>query len=304
MSHHTIFLTITVMTQQVTSDDALLKALELVVKNVDKISTLRRSSTQTEGAYRIQQLEAEIERVKKVNQTLHKTLSAISTATPQSTVPSDSLVLTAVGHYPEDSIPYDSIFDDGDWPKKLDNHAEMVLSIQAEATGFRVNGIRALENTRTTELEYVADCTVTGGVGNKHTLQFRLVFAIELEGGIRRQIVKYEPGDLTMFTKQQREALKAFRGPYTINRDQLGFFFPFMTTVLRDLDEKDEVGVLILLQIQSQSLAQQISHTSPEPISEDEKNDEQAPQQTSRCLPEKMLVDRDEEGNYTPSQDL
>ncbi|KAK7020644.1 hypothetical protein VNI00_017682 [Paramarasmius palmivorus] len=231
------------MNQQATSDEALLQALELVVKNVDKIQTIRRNVAQADGTFRIQQLEAEIQRLRKVNRTLHETLSTITTATPQTTVPSDSLVLTVDERYPDGSVPCTSMFVEGDWAKKLDKHAELVLSVQTEVTGFRVRSIEAVEDEGTGILRYIADCVMSNGIDDQiRVLPFSLTFVMEHdeESGGQHSAVQYTPGDHSHLSKDQRQRLKQFASSYTITRHQLPLFYPFILDVLRDIDHTSE----------------------------------------------------------------
>ncbi|KAK7017500.1 hypothetical protein VNI00_018629 [Paramarasmius palmivorus] len=59
------------------------------------------------------------------------------------------------------------MFVEGDWAKKLDKHAELVLSVQTEVTGFRVRSIEAVEDEGTGILRYIADCVMSNGIDDQ-----------------------------------------------------------------------------------------------------------------------------------------
>ncbi|KAK7053384.1 hypothetical protein VNI00_004010 [Paramarasmius palmivorus] len=234
------------MNTEAPTSDAFINALDLVVKHIDQFKSLTKAATQDEKGHRIKELEKEVDRLKKVNQSLIKTLSCMKLASPPGTVPVEAVILTAPSAYPHYEHAYTSIFEDTvDWPKLMDRHAELVLSLQCELTGLTVLRMSAKIDEENAVIAYSADCrlvlkTVSATkTTTRQTLTFKLDFVKKDNNGTPEDMVQYTPGSIMHFNTDQRRRLGKFGMPFSFTRDYMYLLLQVMQQTLGDIDRED-----------------------------------------------------------------
>ncbi|KAK7020752.1 hypothetical protein VNI00_017607 [Paramarasmius palmivorus] len=221
--------------------DVLFDALDVVIKNIDTIKSLRRAVPDSELSRMNQELRQENRRLTVLVETMQKAMANMSTATPPTSMPIDAEIYTAPRRHPDFVQAYTDIFKPTDWQTRLDEHAKLVLSLQSEFTGFLVTQIEAEVDEEDRVIEYVAECRFTVGRLSRLEFPFALKFFMDIVEQNKAPVptVQYNPRSMDQYTGEQLEQLDKFTRVFCFRRDQFPHFYEWIRSVLLTVNGED-----------------------------------------------------------------